>query len=100
MTKGILIGVLFSSLLLISCYHLLGYDAASCGPGIGFVLSPLVLFTTVIISALFLAHKSKIITVIAKTTLLIVSLALLIFFAIFFIFPILTSAIFISFLKN
>jgi hypothetical protein len=84
MKKGILTGFAISALLFAGCYYLLGYGAQMCGPGIGFLLSPLILLIAIVISASLLKNKSVIVAYASKTILYITVLLLLVYVSLFF----------------
>ncbi len=85
MLKGAIIGLVVSLLLVISCYYLLGAGADMCNPGYGFLLSPLILISAAIGALVLQKNKSVIIATAAKIVLVIIAMALLIYFYLFFL---------------
>jgi hypothetical protein len=84
MLKGIFIGVMVSAVILFSSCLILGYGSDMCNPGIGFLLSPLILISAVIASLFLIKSSSQVIAAAAKTVLLITGLGLTVCLFLFF----------------
>jgi len=84
MLKGILIGVVISATLLLAAYNSIGFGAGSCGPGVGFIIVPFALLICSITATAFIKNKSLIVSVAAKTVVIITMLSLLLYFILIF----------------
>lgn len=84
MLKGILSGLGVTAVILYACFHLVGYGAISCGPGVGLILAPLLLLSCLITAAVLRKSTSPIVAVAAKTVLVFTILSFLVILVLIF----------------
>jgi hypothetical protein len=84
MKKGILYGIIFSILVLVVAYSLLGIGFTMAGPGIGVWLSLILLIGAIITGICLLKNKSATIVYSAKTAIVLTTIWLLLFLIAFF----------------
>ncbi len=84
MKTGAIAGIAISILLLAGCYFLLGAGAGMCNPGYGFLLSPAIAITAIIIAIFFVNNKSGFVANAARFFIILTTVTLLIYIYSFF----------------